>query len=247
MRPLGILILGAVIGAGGTIAYLNQVPLPRTETAEPAAPTTPALPAPPQQATPTPQPAPAPATDFESHGTPPYTTPGQAAANYANVPDTSGASIGGVTAGPNAPISELQVPVAGVTVGQLSDTFNQPRGTERKHEALDILAPRGTPVLAAADGTVVKLFNSKPGGLTVYVFDPTERYSYYYAHLDHYANALQEGQHIKRGDLLGYVGTTGNADANTPHLHFAMFELGPEKHWWQGTPIDPYPMFSRHQ
>jgi murein DD-endopeptidase MepM/ murein hydrolase activator NlpD len=104
------------------------------------------------------------------------------------------------------------------------------------------MAPKGTKVVAAADGKIVKLFTSKPGGLTVYQFDPTEKYAYYYAHLDRYADGLKEGAEFKRGDLIGYVGTTGNADPNAPHLHFAVFELTPEKQWWKGTPVDPYPL-----
>lgn len=135
---------------------------------------------------------------------------------------------------------QLLIPVAGVSAGQLNDTFNAARGTERSHEALDILAPKGTQVLAVADGKVVKLFDSKPGGLTVYQFDVSEKFAYYYAHLDHYAAEIKEGTILKRGDLVGYVGTTGNANTATPHLHFAIFELGPEKQWWKGTPINPY-------
>ena len=136
----------------------------------------------------------------------------------------------------------LLIPVAGISASQLNDTFNEARGTERSHEALDILAPKGTQVLAVADGKIAKLFDSKPGGLTVYQFDTSEKFAYYYAHLDHYAAGIREGMVLKRGDLVGYVGTTGNADPATPHLHFAIFELGPEKQWWKGTPINPYPL-----
>ena len=128
---------------------------------------------------------------------------------------------------------------------KLTDTYDQPRGNERHHEALDIMAPKGTKVVAAADGKIVKLFTSKPGGLTIYQFDPTEKYAYYYAHLDRYADGLQEGAQVKRGDVIGYVGTSGNADPNAPHLHFAVFELTPEKQWWKGTPVDPYPLLQR--
>jgi murein DD-endopeptidase MepM/ murein hydrolase activator NlpD len=143
---------------------------------------------------------------------------------------------------PSVPAGKLLVPVEGIAPSKLTDTYDQPRGNERHHEALDIMAPKGTKVLAAADGKIVKLFTSKPGGLTIYQFDPTEKYAYYYAHLDRYADGLQEGAQVKRGDLIGYVGTTGNADPNAPHLHFAVFELTPEKQWWKGTPVDPYPM-----
>jgi murein DD-endopeptidase MepM/ murein hydrolase activator NlpD len=104
---------------------------------------------------------------------------------------------------------------------------------------MDILAPRGTPVLASVSGRVVKLFTSAAGGLTIYQFDEDERYCYYYAHLDSYAPDLTEGQTVSRGQVIGYVGTTGNAPPGTPHLHFAIFRLGPEKKWWEGEPLDP--------
>ena len=104
------------------------------------------------------------------------------------------------------------------------------------------MAPRGTEVLAVAQGNVVKLFTSKPGGLTVYQFDDSRSWCYYYAHLDHYAPGLKEGMLLRKGDVLGYVGSTGDASPDAPHLHFAVFELGPEKHWWQGTAVDPLPL-----
>jgi murein DD-endopeptidase MepM/ murein hydrolase activator NlpD len=113
------------------------------------------------------------------------------------------------------------------------------RGGHR-HEALDIMAPRGTPVLAADEGNVAKLFLSKPGGLTVYQFDGSQTYCYYYAHLDHYAPGLKEGTLLRKGEVLGYVGSSGDASAGAPHLHFTIFKLGPDRHWWQGTAIDPY-------
>ena len=134
------------------------------------------------------------------------------------------------------------MPVPGVDLKNVLDTFNEARGQTRLHEATDILAPVGTPVIAVDDGTVKKLFFSVRGGLTMYEFDATETYCYYYAHLDRYADGIREGEFLKRGDLVGYVGTTGDASANAPHLHFAIFKLGPEKRWWQGTPIDPYPI-----
>lgn len=144
------------------------------------------------------------------------------------------------------PPVELGLPIAGLQLSDIQDTFDGARGGgARKHEATDILAPRGTPVVAADDGVVTKLFTSKPGGLTVYQFDSTTTYAYYYAHLDGYAPGLKEGMRLKKGDPVGYVGSTGNADPNTPHLHFAIFELGPEKHWWQGKPINPYPLLMR--
>jgi murein DD-endopeptidase MepM/ murein hydrolase activator NlpD len=139
----------------------------------------------------------------------------------------------------------LLIPVTGIVTAQLNDTFNDKRGTDRIHEALDILAPLKTPVVAVDDGKVVKFFDSVPGGLTVYQYDVSGTFAYYYAHLDSYAAGLEEGQELKRGDLLGYVGATGNADPLAPHLHFAIFLLGPQKQWWKGTAINPYPLFQR--
>lgn len=133
----------------------------------------------------------------------------------------------------------LRLPVAGVPASALVDTYSAARAGHA-HEAIDILAPRGSRVVAVDDGTVVKLFTSKPGGLTVYQFDPDRRLAYYYAHLDRYAEGLHEGMVVRRGDLIGYVGSTGNADAKAPHLHFAVFKLGPQRHWWEGQPVNPY-------
>jgi len=137
----------------------------------------------------------------------------------------------------------LAVPVVGVNKAKLADTFNERRGNH-PHEALDIPAPRGTGVVSAGDGRVVKLFRSGAGGLTVYQFDPSERFAYYYAHLDRYADGLTEGKMLKRGDPIGAVGTTGNAREDSPHLHFAIFKLGPEKKWWQGLAINPLPLLN---
>lgn len=139
---------------------------------------------------------------------------------------------------------QLMIPVEGVRADSLRYNFNEARGGHR-HEALDIMAARNTPVLAADSGRVAKLFQSKAGGITVYQFDPTETYCYYYAHLDHYASGLKEGMVLRKGDILGYVGSTGNASSDAPHLHFTIFRLGPEKHWWQGTAIDPYEFLKR--
>jgi murein DD-endopeptidase MepM/ murein hydrolase activator NlpD len=140
----------------------------------------------------------------------------------------------------------LMMPVAGIDPSSIHDMFDEMRGgSTRRHDALDILAPRGTSVVAADDGTIRKLFTSVPGGLTVYEFDPDQRYCYYYAHLDAYAPGLHEGQLLRRGDLVGYVGTTGNAPKDTPHLHFAIIRLDRDKRWWTGTPINPYPLLYR--
>lgn len=134
----------------------------------------------------------------------------------------------------------LTLPVSGVSAAQLTNTFTQARTGGRAHEALDIMAPRGTPVLAVEDGRVTKLFFSKYGGTTLYQFDPGAEYVYYYSHLDRYAEGLVEGETVRKGQLIGYVGSTGNALPNAPHLHFAVFRLGPERQWWRGTPINPF-------
>jgi peptidoglycan LD-endopeptidase LytH len=135
----------------------------------------------------------------------------------------------------------LIVPVTGVDADELLDTFRDRRGN-RMHGALDIPAPRGTPVLSADNGRVLKLHTSRGGGLTVYVADPTERFVYFYAHLDGYREGLADGQLVHKGDVLGYVGTTGNAPPNLPHLHFAITRTEDVRKWWRGTPIDPLPI-----
>jgi peptidoglycan LD-endopeptidase LytH len=135
----------------------------------------------------------------------------------------------------------LGMPIEGLRAGDLRESFTEIHGGHR-HEAIDILEPRGTPILAVDDGTIRKLFHSVPGGITIYQFDPSESVCYYYAHLDRYAEGLAEGRRVRRGDRIGYVGTSGNAPPQTPHLHFAIYRLGPEKHWWQGEAIDPYPV-----
>ena len=132
----------------------------------------------------------------------------------------------------------LAVPVAGVPRDDLPDTFHERRGT-RAHDALDILAPRGTPVLSAADGTLRKLFTSDDGGLMIYASDPSGRFILGYAHLDRYADGLREGMPLRRGQPLGTVGTTGNAPPDTPHLHFFVTRVADPAQWWRGTPVDP--------
>ncbi len=148
----------------------------------------------------------------------------------------------GVIVGP----AGLAVPVAGVKPGQLVDTYTQARaGGARLHDAIDIMAPDGKPVVAAADGIVEKLFDSGGGGgITVYVRSPDQRWIYYYAHLQGYAPGLAEGQRVKRGQLLGRVGHTGNANPSGPHLHFAINRMQPGEKWYQGTPINPYPLLA---
>ena len=137
---------------------------------------------------------------------------------------------------------ELAIPVAGVLPAGLYDTFGELRGGTRQHEALDILAPRGTPVLSATNGRVLKLFDSKPGGLMVYAADSSERFILMYGHLDAYAPGLAEGQKLTRGQQIGVVGTTGNAPPGTPHLHFAIARSANVNEWWKGAPVNPFPL-----
>jgi len=140
------------------------------------------------------------------------------------------------------PTTELIIPVIGIQRASLKNTFDEARGMGRSHRAIDILAPYGTPVVAAVDGTIRKLFNSGAGGITIYEFDRAEQTVYYYAHLDRYADGLAEGNVVKQGDVIGYVGTSGNAPKGTPHLHFAIEILPPTKEWWKGEPVNPYPL-----
>ena len=135
----------------------------------------------------------------------------------------------------------LMVPVEGVAPRDVPDTFHARRGA-RRHGALDILAPRGTPVLATDSGRILKIRENSAGGLTIYAVEPSERFVFYYAHLDRYAKGLREGAAVRQGDVIGYVGTTGNAPRNVPHLHFQLMRLRDVSRWWDGTPIDPRPL-----
>jgi murein DD-endopeptidase MepM/ murein hydrolase activator NlpD len=240
MKVIVAFIVGALLGAGSLFMYLRQIghvdPQPvvvvapaTTGVATPGAPGTAAT-----GAVITPgslPPAPVVPTDLSEADLP--LRPVQTASDAATAPTSAAAT---------AP--KLLIPVEGMKLAQLSDNFDQPRGAERHHEALDIMAPKGTKVLAVADGKVAKLFDSKAGGLTIYQFDPSDKLAYYYAHLDKYADGLKEGAEIKRGDVIGYVGVTGNSSPTAPHLHFAVFELTPEKQWWKGTPLNPFPMMA---
>ncbi len=135
----------------------------------------------------------------------------------------------------------LLIPVDGIKPADLRDSFDEGR-RGHTHEAIDILAPRNTPVRAVEDGVIAKLFTSVPGGITIYQFDPSGDYCYYYAHLERYAEDLANGQTVRRGQIIGYVGTSGNAPENTPHLHFAIYRLNATKRWWEGAALDPYPV-----
>jgi peptidoglycan LD-endopeptidase LytH len=139
----------------------------------------------------------------------------------------------------------LAIPVLGVKREDLVDTFSAARGGGRRHDANDIMAPEGTPVIAAADGTIEKLFFSHGGGgITIYERATDPKWMYYYAHLSAYAPGLAEGQKVKRGQVIGRVGHTGDASPSGPHLHFAINSMAPGERWWQGTPINPYPLLA---
>lgn len=140
---------------------------------------------------------------------------------------------------------QLLLPVAGIAAASLTDTYAEARaGGARRHDALDIPAPRGTRVLSVDAGRIARIDTSDRGGLSLYATDPSGRYVYYYAHLDRYREGLVNGQSITRGELLGYVGTTGNAPPGVPHLHFGISVLGDPKRWWDGEPINPYPLLA---
>jgi peptidoglycan LD-endopeptidase LytH len=139
---------------------------------------------------------------------------------------------------------DLRLPLDDADIEAMKGGFGEGRDAGgRPHEAVDILAPRNTPIRAVEDGAIAKLFTSKAGGLTIYQFDPSGRFCYYYAHLERYAPGLHDGQHVSQGEVIGFVGTSGNAPPNTPHLHFAVFELDADRHWWKGRAIDPYLVF----
>lgn len=140
----------------------------------------------------------------------------------------------------------LALPVEGIEPGTLRDSFDDPRAEGRFHRAIDIMAPRGTPVFAVEDGTIAELGDSQGGGgIVVYQYDPGRTYVYYYAHLEKWADGLAEGDRVGRGQVIGYVGSTGNAHADAPHVHFAILLVGPEGRWWEGIPLNPYPLWAR--
>ncbi len=223
LRSLVIGLIGVLIGAN--IVYFVMTRSSRVQDASAVAVATPAVTA----ATPDPR-----------SGSP-KSLPAQAPLPSSTVvAPVANAGPGAVT-GP----AGLIVPVSGVAATALVDSYHDARGSERQHQALDIMAPAGTPVLAVADGSIEKLFTSDKGGLTVYQFQTGGQHVYYYAHLQRYAPGLAETQRVKQGDVIGYVGSTGNADPAAPHLHFGISVLGPERQWWKSTPIDPYPLLRK--
>lgn len=179
---------------------------------------------------PTPNPSPRPQDNSASVvSTPASSTPGPASPSP--VPEVA----------PGA----LIIPVAGVRPDQLLDTFSDARSEGRVHDAIDIAAPRGTPVLAAAEGTILKLFYGERGGITIYQLSKDNKFIYYYAHLDRYAEGLTEGHFAKQGEIIAYVGDTGNAGAGNYHLHFSIALTSDPRRYWEGVNINPYPLLKR--
>lgn len=140
---------------------------------------------------------------------------------------------------------ELRLPVADVPFSRLRDSFDDARDGRRVHRALDIMAPKGTPVLSVDAGRILKLRKGGAGGIAIYAVDPAAKFVYYYAHLDRYRRGLVEGQVVQKGDTIGYVGTTGNAPRNVPHLHFQLSRMPPDRKWWAGVAVNPLPLFRR--
>ena len=231
LRGLLLFVLGALVGANATYFVMTRDAGPRT-----------AMPAGERIETPLPM---QPATEADASAN--NSNPASPSTGPMLPPPAVRATGVGPTAVPASGDAAtmtgegLLLPVQGITAAQLQDTSTDARSGGRVHDAIDIMAPAGTPVLAVADGTVEKLFDSKLGGTTLYQFNPQRTLAYYYAHLQGYAPGIAEKQSLRRGQVLGYVGATGNANPDAPHLHFAIFGLGPEQQWWKGTAINPYP------
>jgi murein DD-endopeptidase MepM/ murein hydrolase activator NlpD len=185
---------------------------------------------------PDPESAPAarPATKPVASSRPPKTTGGP-------VPDAIVADVGSSSSDMAYLFSRhLLMPVAGADMSKVDDSFSEPRDGGRVHRAIDILAPRGTPILSADDGKILRMSSSSLGGITMYTVDPDARLVYYYAHMDHYNDAMSPGREIVKGDTLGFVGTTGNAPKDMPHLHFQVMRWPADGKYWDGEPIDPF-------
>lgn len=177
----------------------------------------------------------------EPAAAPAETVPGSAPMDEPGALETPVAEAPGAGHG-----ATLMIPVRGVKAADLFDTFSDERGGgTRLHEALDIMAPRGTPIVAAAPGTIERLFESDAGGNTIYLRSNDKRTIYYYAHLDAYAPSLEEGASVERGEVLGTVGSTGNASPDGPHLHFAIMRTTPDADWWEpSNAVNPFPLLT---
>ena len=240
MRAVVSFFLGALLGALATFLVLQQKGrLTMTQVPVTAVPVSPVS-SPPGGKTPLKAPAPSKVLPAEPSGVPRVDEDEQ-------IEEPPGAASSAIAepaqAGP-IPSSEdsLAIPVSGVERRQLRDHFNDRRGGGRPHHAIDIMASRGTPVVAVDDGKIAKLFLSVAGGITIYQSNPAGDLMYYYAHLDRYAPGLKEGRVVQKGEVLGFVGSTGNANPAGPHLHFAISKLPPSREWWKGDPINPYPI-----
>jgi murein DD-endopeptidase MepM/ murein hydrolase activator NlpD len=168
------------------------------------------------------------------------TPPAPKAAVAAAVPVPAEPSAPGASDAEYLADRHLLVPVAGADMSKVADSFDDGRSGDRTHHAIDILAPRGTPILAADDGKILRMSSNNLGGITMYTVDPANRLVYYYAHMDHYNDAMSPGRTIVKGDTLGFVGTTGDAPKDTPHLHFQVMAWPADGKYWNGVPIDPY-------
>jgi murein DD-endopeptidase MepM/ murein hydrolase activator NlpD len=234
-RFFGPFLLGALAMLLLVVLVVWAVPrwLPRGGLVIRIGPAAPALPT----VRPARQPAPDPAPRVARAPVPAVPGPAAAHADTATPPST-----GSADAAPEAAAGQLLVPVQGIRPSQLTDTYSQARGQGRVHDAIDIPAARGTPVLATAAGTVLKLFRSERGGTTLYELGGDRRTIYYYAHLDRYAAGVAEGGPLRQGDVIAYVGDTGNAGAGNYHLHFEVTTTADPRRYWAGTPRNPYPL-----
>ncbi len=235
-----LFILCVLIALGAYLFFTGRLPVAHPQPAYSSAPVQP------EQPTPAPQPAPA------AQPQPLDAPPDIAGLNYPEVA-VPGADLPIPTPPvkalnqPGDYVSELAArklvpPIEGLKSKDFTDTFRDARAGGAPHEATDIMAARGTPVHAVAEGNLVKLFTSKKGGLTIYQFDDAQKYCFYYAHLDRYAPGVKEGMLVRPGDVIGFVGATGDASQNAPHLHFAISLLDPDKKYWKGAALNPYPV-----
>jgi len=181
---------------------------------------------------------------YPTDGPVPARTPKAAPVTVAALPPRLPVEVDSATAGLSDAdylwTRRLVVPVAGADMSKVEDSFFEARDGDRTHRALDILAPRGTPILSADEGKILRMSTSSLGGITMYTVDPANRIVYYYAHMDHYNDAMTPGRAIVHGDTLGFVGTTGNAPKDMPHLHFQIMRWAPDGKYWNGEPIDPF-------